>query len=58
MGQGEYFGEIALINDEHKRTMTVKAQEETKLLAMDRDTFFKCLPDFSNYLSEEYVKDY
>ena len=55
--QGEYFGEIALTNDESKRTLTVKASEETKVLAMKKETFFQCLPDFSNYLSKEYIKD-
>ncbi len=37
---GDYFGEIALINDDSKRTLTVSACEDTKLLAMNRDTFY------------------
>lgn len=51
---GDYFGEIAIMNDESKRTLTVTATEDTKLLAMNRDTFYQCLGEFSNYLQKEY----
>ena len=40
LGEGDYFGEIALTSDESKRTLTVTAIEDVKLLAMIRDTFF------------------
>lgn len=54
LGPGEYFGEIALTNDESKRTLTVTACRDTKLLAMTRESFFQCLGEFTNYLKEDY----
>ena len=41
--EGDYFGEIALMEDDSKRTLTVTAVTETKLLAMAKKTFFTCL---------------
>lgn len=51
---GEYFGEIAIMQSESLRTLTVTAVEDTKLLAMNRETFYQCLGEFTNYLQKEY----
>lgn len=52
--EGDYFGEIALMEDDSKRTLTVIAAQDTKLLAMAKKTFFTCLGEFSNYLQKDY----
>lgn len=52
--QGEYFGELALIEQEQKRTLTVKAKCDCKLLVLNRDTFFRVLGSFTNYLKKDY----
>ena len=54
LGEGDYFGEIALTSDESKRTLSVTAIEDVKLLAMARDTFFQFIGSFSNYLQKDY----
>jgi len=51
---GDYFGELALIESKQKRTLTVKAKTECKLLVLNRDTFFRVLSSFSNYLKKDY----
>ena len=51
---GDYFGELALIESEQKRTLTVKAKSDCKLLVLNRDTFFRVLGSFSNYLKKDY----
>ena len=39
LSKGDYFGELALIEHEQKRTLTVKASSNCKLLVLNRDTF-------------------
>mmetsp|Transcript_31856 Transcript_31856/g.28207 ORF Transcript_31856/g.28207 Transcript_31856/m.28207 type:complete len:396 (+) Transcript_31856:5-1192(+) len=51
---GDYFGELALIESDQKRTLTVKAKSDCKLLVLNRDTFFRVLGSFSNYLKINY----
>ena len=51
---GDYFGELALIESKQKRTLTVKAKTHCKLLVLNRDTFFRVLGSFSNYLKKDY----
>lgn len=36
LGSGSHFGEMALVNDDHKRRGSIRAQENTFLLALDR----------------------
>ena len=55
MGVGEYFGEIALIKANQKRTVTIRALESTKLLALGRETFSKILGSIEKYLTKDYV---
>lgn len=51
---GDYFGELALIESEQKRTLTVKAKSLCKLLVLNKDTFYRVLGSFSNYLKKDY----
>lgn len=51
---GDYFGELALIESNQKRTLTVKAKSDCKLLVLNRDTFFRVLGSFTNYLKKDY----
>lgn len=36
LGSGSHFGEMALVNDDHKRRASIRARENTFLLAFDR----------------------
>ena len=54
LSQGEYFGELALIEHEQKRTLTVKAQTDCKLLVLNKDTFYRVLGSLTNYLKKDY----
>ena len=36
LGSGSHFGEMALVNDDHKRRASIRAKENTFLLAFDR----------------------
>ena len=55
LGAGDYFGEIALIKPNQKRTVTIRALEGTKLLALGRETFGKILGSIEKYLTKHYV---
>jgi len=37
LGSGSHFGEMALVNDDHKRRASIRAKENTFLLAFDRE---------------------
>lgn len=39
MGPGSYFGEMALLGSDSKRSATVVASEDSKFLTLDRDSF-------------------
>lgn len=54
LNPGDYFGELALIEQLQKRTLTVKAQTDCKLLVLNRDTFYRVLGSFTNYLKKDY----
>ena len=55
LGTGDYFGEIALIKPNQKRTVTIRTLEGTKLLALGRETFGKILGSIEKYLTKNYV---
>lgn len=54
LSYGDYFGELALIEQEQKRTLTVKAKSDCKLLVLNRDIFYRVLGSFTNYLKKDY----
>lgn len=54
LSPGDYFGELALIEQEQKRTLTVKAKTDCKLLVLNRETFYRVLGSFTNYLKKDY----
>lgn len=54
LNQGDYFGELALIEQENKRTLTVKAKCDCKLLVLNKATFFRVLGPFSKFLKKDY----
>lgn len=57
LGQGNHFGEIAIINGV-KRTLSVRVvSEKVKLLALTREAFNRILGNIKAYLKEDYKKD-
>jgi CRP/FNR family transcriptional regulator, cyclic AMP receptor protein len=38
LGTGGYFGEMAIVTDDHRRSATIVAQEPTQLLALSRES--------------------
>jgi CRP-like cAMP-binding protein len=44
---GDYFGEMSLIDDE-PHSATVRAEVQTDVLKLNRETFARCLPDRSS----------
>jgi CRP-like cAMP-binding protein len=56
LGQGNHFGEIALINNV-KRTLSVRVtSERAKLLLLTRDTFTRILGSIKSFLKEDWKK--
>jgi putative peptide zinc metalloprotease protein len=47
-GPGEYFGEVALLND-RPRTATVTALEDTSLLGLERQYFLNLMSNFAQF---------
>ncbi len=54
LGKGEYFGEMALLNQK-KRNATVRCLEDTELLAIRKNDFHVLVTNFGN-LKEEFYK--
>lgn len=54
LNPGDYFGELALIEQLQKRTLTVKAKTDCKVLVLNRDIFYRVLGSFTNYLKKDY----
>ena len=54
LNPGDYFGELALIEQLQKRTLTVKAKQDCKLLVLNREIFYRVLGSFTNYLKKDY----
>lgn len=50
LGKGAYFGELALLNDDLRKA-TVRAVDDTKCLALDRDTFKRVLGPLQDILA-------
>jgi len=52
---GDHFGELALMNQNEVRTLTVRCgSENTKLLALDRNSFNRILGQIDQYLHRDY----
>jgi len=56
IGQGDYFGEIALVVEETPRTATCKCLTQTVLLAMSKDSFRKFFADRPESLADVELK--
>jgi CRP-like cAMP-binding protein len=58
LGEGEHFGELALINNE-KRSLSVRVKSlKCRLLRLDRETFTRILGSIQNYLKKDYNKNF
>ena len=58
LGEGEQFGELALINNE-KRSLSVRVKSlKCRLLRLDRETFTRILGSIQNYLKKDYNKNF
>ena len=54
LGEGNHFGEIALINNV-KRTLSVRVtSERAKFLLLTRDTFTRILGSIKSFLKEDW----
>ena len=52
--EGDYFGELALIN-KIRRTLSIRcSSDKVKLLSLDRDTFNRILGQIEQYLQRDY----
>ena len=54
---GEHFGELALITNE-KRSLSIRAKTNCKLLKLDRETFTRILGSIPDNLKKDYDKEF
>ena len=55
---GDHFGELALINPNEPRTLTIRCgSDSAKLLAIDRLTFNRILGQIDQYLNRDYSQE-
>ena len=52
LGPGEFFGELALLTDEGKRTARARAKTKVRCIAVDRATFETLLEDQPDVAAE------
>jgi len=58
LGEGEHFGELALINND-KRSLSVRVKsQKCRLLRLDRETFTRILGSIQNHLKKDYNKNF
>ena len=57
LGAGDHFGELALITNE-KRSLSVRAKTDTKVLKLDRAAFTRILGSIQNKLRKDYDKEF
>ena len=55
LSEGSHFGEVAILNDS-KRSLSVKAATDVKLLVLSRQAFKRILGSIKDYLMEDYQK--
>lgn len=55
LGSNDYFGELALIKDASKRTLSVKAKDWVKCLVISRTSFIYYLYDFKDELKNYFA---
>lgn len=55
LSEGNHFGEVAILNDS-RRTLSVRANTEVKLLVLSRQAFNRILGSIKDYLMEDYQK--
>ena len=56
LGQGEHFGEVALIKNT-RRTLSVRVRGETQLLTLSKDAFNRILGNIKHLLKGDYKTD-
>ncbi|KAL9187931.1 hypothetical protein ACHAXT_006309 [Thalassiosira profunda] len=52
LGPGQYFGEMSLLSDSHRRSATVTTTQKSILLSADKDSFHSLLGHNNNILAE------
>ena len=55
LGTGDFFGEVALLSDDSKRTATVTVAEETHVLRLGREGFNKVMAQHADF--QQHVRD-
>lgn len=60
LGPGDWFGELALLNPDARRTATVTAEEPVELVTIDRHTFLTALAGASRArtVADDYARDH
>lgn len=53
LGESDHFGEVAILKN-IKRTLSVRAVSNLKLLVLTRETFTRILGSIKDYLKEDY----
>lgn len=55
LGEGDHFGEVAILKSV-KRTLSVRAVTDVKLLALSKVAFHRILGSIRDYLKEDYKR--
>jgi CRP-like cAMP-binding protein len=56
LSEGDHFGEIAILKNV-KRTLSIRANSELKLLVLTRETFSRILGSIKDFLKEDYQRE-
>ena len=56
LGEGDHFGEVALINNSCRTLSVVVTSETAKILSIDRETFYTLYDSIEHHLKKDYKR--